>query len=140
MKFELKNIKHISIAIITSLAILVSSCSEDKERKWRFINAYTDMLKARVSHTNSIEAQYAVDSVLESHGFTLQTFGEEFEYVAENYEDFPQIIDSLRSDLENEAKRTDSIQNAKVMQAQKEAHPNYDPMKDSIINPKERTY
>ncbi len=97
-----------AVFIICSLVFLSSGCESETDSSG-FIKVYGEVLNARLENPNSINAQYAVDSVLESNGYTLQTFGEDLEKFSTQNPDFSNIIDSLRNALSDKAKELDSL-------------------------------
>jgi hypothetical protein len=92
--------------------LFMQSCSQEQDSK-EFLDVYGAVLTQRVIHKNDIEAQFAVDSVLEANGYSLETFGSELERFSTNDPDFSLKIDSLRTYISEKAANLDSVARVK---------------------------
>ena len=90
--------KKISI-IIASLAIILPACFLWDGDEERFKETYKEILIAREMISDSLEANEEVNRIREEHGYTEQSFMDEYIYYAnKDREKFIAIMDSIREE------------------------------------------
>lgn len=105
------------LTLITAFSFLIISCNDSDDVNQRFLDTYREILIARETIADSVEANKRVMEIMDEHGYTQAEFQEEFFEIASDNEEMVRTIDSLRNYLKSKA---DSIRNPK---ASEEAEP-----------------
>jgi len=92
------------IIIFLATTFFLSSCSDDSEQD-KLFNVYKQILIARNSQTDSLEANKAVMEVLKKNGYTQNKFRDEFFQMAMKEKSFMRMIDSLRNYMKEEQEK-----------------------------------
>ena len=105
------------LVIVFTSAFILSSCSlwerlrgSDKEN---FINTYKEILVTRELYPDTSKANRKVESIMKNHGYTHESFKEEYFRFAEDSEEFIKLIDSARSLAKDEIIKIELKKNAK---------------------------
>ena len=92
------------IVILLATTFFISSCSDNAEQD-KLFNVYKQILIARNSHSDSLEANKAVIDVLKMNGYTELQFRNEFLKMAMKEKSFMKMIDSLRTFMKIEQEK-----------------------------------
>ncbi len=86
---------------ILSITLMIS-CSKWSNDKDKFVDTYKDLLIARMKTTDSISANKLVEKVYQKHGFTKESFKEEYFKYAKDHKEFMAILDTARTRAQRE--------------------------------------
>ncbi|MCX8055349.1 MAG: hypothetical protein N3A67_06755, partial [Ignavibacteria bacterium] len=84
--------------IILSL-LFFSSCSNNKEKQDKFLNAYREILLVRETIADSTEANKKVAQILKKYDYDEPTFRKDFFELVKNSDNFRALLDSLRNSI-----------------------------------------
>lgn len=87
--------RHIVRIALLPLIILVAACS-DTENVDRFADTYAEILLVRSLPLDSLAARHKVDSVLNVHGYTRESFRKSFENLMHDPKSYKSVLDSAR--------------------------------------------
>lgn len=87
--------RHIMRLALLPLIILMAACS-DTENVDRFADTYAEILVVRSLPLDSLAARYKVDSVLNVHGYTRESFRKSFENLMHDPKSYKSVLDSAR--------------------------------------------
>jgi hypothetical protein len=91
--------------LLIVIAVLIASCGPDESDKQRFRETYKEILVVRELESDSAEANRKVSRVLEEHGFTEPEFRQLYFELAENREEFIDLMDTVRARARREAEQ-----------------------------------
>ncbi|MBU3740693.1 MAG: hypothetical protein FGM24_00245 [Candidatus Kapabacteria bacterium] len=88
--------KHLLRPIISMVCLLaVSACSDKPTVDPKLVDVYTDVVIARESTVDSIQAQSKVRAALVQHGYTQERFEQELRAAGEDPTTFRMLYDSV---------------------------------------------
>lgn len=87
--------RHNVRLVLLPLVVLVAACS-DTESIDRFANTYAEILVVRSLPLDSLAARRKVDSVLNVHGYTRESFRKSFENLMHDPASYKSVLDSAR--------------------------------------------
>jgi hypothetical protein len=87
--------RHFMRLTLLPLIILVAACS-DTESIDRFADTYAEILVVRSLPLDSLAARHKVDSVLNVHGYSRESFRKNFENLMHDPKSYKSVLDSAR--------------------------------------------
>ncbi len=93
--------KNIIFCLVFIFAL--SACSQDENSEGRFIETYRQILIARETIPDSVQANTAVSKIIQKNGYTESSFKEEFFNLAKDKKSFGNLIDSVRKSILNDS-------------------------------------
>jgi hypothetical protein len=97
MKDRVMTIPFVLLWPLTSLVVACSSGWSNNDET--FTKAYTEVLIVREQYPDTLKANPRVQKILQQHGFTEQTFTEQYQHYARDPNEFRRLIDSTRARL-----------------------------------------
>jgi hypothetical protein len=88
----------VSVILVLSLilSVMIMSC-DDKTSTSKFSDTYLQILVAREQIKDSAKASTKVAEILKEHGFTEETFRQEFMRLSRSPKEFRAIMDSIQA-------------------------------------------